>query len=261
MNYLWRNFGRKKERSEDNTDITLGTFRGTCYNCGTSAHMANDRRKPKKNDGDSGGGHGGNKFKDKCNNCGMFGRMIKDCFEDEKNASKHPTCWKSKKEHGNVDVDGGGGNIALFLYGMTFPDDPKIILSKDMWVADSGAETHITPHDDGMMNMVAPSASGIVIMGNGTPEGTKAVGKIPGILCDNNGNEKQAGALDSVNLVTGENYNLINITRMLNQGWKLCGDNKTMRLTKDDNTLVFDVDPHHSFLLTFITTNNINNQK
>jgi hypothetical protein len=33
-------------------------------------------------------------------------------------------------------------------------------------------------------------------MGSGTHEGTKVVGKIPGMICDKNGNEKQAGALD-----------------------------------------------------------------
>jgi hypothetical protein len=44
-----------------------------------------------------------------------------------------------------------------------------------------------------------------------------------------------------MNLVTGAKYNLISITYMLKQGWKLGGDNKTTWLTKDDNTLVFDV--------------------
>jgi hypothetical protein len=36
MNDVWRNLGRKNERSEYNTNITLVEFVGTCYNCGTS---------------------------------------------------------------------------------------------------------------------------------------------------------------------------------------------------------------------------------
>jgi hypothetical protein len=129
--------------------------------------MAKDCNKPRKNNGDSGGGCGGNKFK------GRFGHMAKDCFEDENNASKFPSGWKSKKEHPNVNVNvnvngGGGGTVELLLAGMTFPDDPKILMSNDVWVADSGIMTHITPHADGMVDMIAPNAFDIVAMGNGT---------------------------------------------------------------------------------------------
>jgi hypothetical protein len=105
MNELWRKLGRKKERSEDNTEIILGAFVGTCYSCGTNGHVAKDCRKPKKNKVDSRGVCVGNKFKGKLKTCGMCGHMTKDCFEDEKNASKRPNGCKSKKEHGNVNVD------------------------------------------------------------------------------------------------------------------------------------------------------------
>jgi hypothetical protein len=86
----------------------------------------------------------------------------------------------------DVDVDGGGGNVELLFYGMAFPGYTKIITIKGMWVADIHVMTHITPHDDGMGYMVAPSASDIVTMGNGTCEGTKAVGNIPGMISDKN---------------------------------------------------------------------------
>jgi hypothetical protein len=62
-----------------------------------------------------------------------------------------------------------------------------------------------------------------------------------GMICDKNGNEKQAGVLDSVNLVTGANCKWLSITRILKQGWKFDGDNNMMWLTKDVDTMVFDV--------------------
>jgi hypothetical protein len=71
---------------------------------------------------------------------------------------------------------------------------------------------HITPHPDGMVDMVVPSApiaSDIVIMGNVTHEGTKVVGKILGIICDNNGNKKHVGALNSVYVMPEAKHNLL----------------------------------------------------
>jgi hypothetical protein len=118
--------------------------------------MTKGYRKPKKNNDCSGGGCGGKTFKGNCNKCGIFDHMLKDCFKDEKNASKHPNGWKFKKEHCNVNVDGWGGNIELLFAGMTFPDNPKILTSKGILVADSCATIYITPHAYGMVDMVAP---------------------------------------------------------------------------------------------------------
>jgi hypothetical protein len=70
----------------------------------------------------------------------------------------------------HMKVDGGGGNVDILFSGMTFPDDPETLARKDLWLADSGATPRIKPHDIGMVNMVAQSASAIVIMGNRTQE-------------------------------------------------------------------------------------------
>jgi hypothetical protein len=82
MYKLWRQGGGKSRGNDDNNEIILSAFAGTCYLCKAQGHNATDW--PKKNKS-SGGGHGGGcgggggrgyqgrgKFMGSCNQCGKL---------------------------------------------------------------------------------------------------------------------------------------------------------------------------------------------
>ena len=116
MNQHWRQIGNSVE--EDNSEVGLAGADGNkivCFKCGEEGHKATRCPKNRKRTG---------KGKDrKCYNCGKTGHLKVDCFEDEKNAHKRPSNWKSCKttsETAAVATD-TGNTIEYLLCGMCFP--------------------------------------------------------------------------------------------------------------------------------------------
>jgi Zinc knuckle len=85
MHQHWRTIkNNKKEKSEDDEELTLSAFDGKCHNCGKKGHKSADCRSGKSARGKS------KKFSGKCNTCGKSGHMAKSCWEDEANAHLRP---------------------------------------------------------------------------------------------------------------------------------------------------------------------------
>ena len=65
---------------------------------------------------------------------------------------------------------------------------------------------------------------------------------IPGTYCDKNGDEQFPFKLRNVDVIPESHYNLISITRLIEEGHKLSGNKKTgLTLKKNGHLIVFDI--------------------
>ena len=92
MNQHWRQIGGKKESQEDDdNELSLSAFNGTCFNCGKKGHKSPECRSPKKSKNGNGNGTGyTGKFSGTCNNCGKQGLKSETCWMKEENKEKRP---------------------------------------------------------------------------------------------------------------------------------------------------------------------------
>jgi hypothetical protein len=227
---------------EDN-DISLAAttkfqFNGNCGCCKKPGHMAKECRKKKYD-----------QCTDlrPCKHCGGK-HMDSKCWELPQNESSRPTNWKSKKGHetANVAKDGKSGpKVELLLSSvdqelLTFPNNQEILMSPTIWIGDTTATVHMTPHEDGMIN--ARKIRGGITVGNCEVMVAKKTGDILCQICDKYGRPLQNGIITEVALTKSSPFSLFSVTKMMKQGWKLGGD-KTIgiTLTKGTNVLSFDI--------------------
>lgn len=129
--------------NEDEDEVAL--FSGTCFNCGETGHKKTDCKNPSKPKSKKAS------FKGKCNRCGKQGHKAEDCWDDPKNAGKRPKNWKSKaaNETGAAAIDVGPTveyQLAEVDSGMTLVASHKGLSGPSLWIADSAATVHSTPH-------------------------------------------------------------------------------------------------------------------
>jgi hypothetical protein len=158
MNQHWRQIKGSGTSEDDGTEVTLSAFGGYCYKCKAKGHKASDcpvkggDNNINNNGNGKGGGKGKQKFKGKCNNCGKVGHREVDCWLKEANKDKRPKGFKVPGETTTVATD-GGSKVEYLLVGMTFPDNHDFLSDPNVWIADTGATVHNTPHQCGLMNV------------------------------------------------------------------------------------------------------------
>jgi hypothetical protein len=103
-------------------------------------------------------------------------------------------------------------------------DDPNV------WIGDTAATVHMTPHAQGMVNVRKASKEDTVTMGNKEVEQSTKIGDIPGTICDMHGDKVKSSCLKDVKLVPRSGYNLFSLTKMMLQGWKLVGEDNMLKL-------------------------------
>jgi len=64
---------------------------------------------------------------------------------------------------------------------------------------------------------------------------------IPGIICDKYGNEVQEVTLRKCRYNPNANFNLLSLTKLLMDGWKMTGDNNAIVMRKGDCEIRFDI--------------------
>jgi hypothetical protein len=166
---------------KDGNKIGLLTFNGVCFKCGKTGHKADNCDQKNANGAPNkfmAGGKNGNPHKNlQCHKCGKTGHVMKNCWEKESNAHKIPLGWKSSKETGAVSADVAQSNQVEFLLcglHMTFPADSAILNDLNVWIGDTGATTHQTCHDTGLVNEKAANNDDAIIVGNGGANETAA---------------------------------------------------------------------------------------
>ena len=91
------------------------------------------------------------------------------------------------------------------------------------------------------MNIRKVSATNSVTMGNKEVDQVTKVGDIRGTLCNQYGQSLKETTLTDVACVPTGGLNLLSISRILKQGWKLVGDSKALKIKKGRNEVVFDL--------------------
>jgi hypothetical protein len=169
MNDLFRTMNPNRIDAKDDTEVALSAtstkFKGICRNCKKPGHMAKDCRLKKSSDDYS-------KALRPCRHCGGK-HMDNKCWELPHNAKFRPKNWISRKvaESANVacDVD-TGPQIELLLSNIdhdphTFSHQQDMLLQPFIWIGDTAATMHMSPHEDGMINK--KKTRGGITVGNG----------------------------------------------------------------------------------------------
>jgi hypothetical protein len=243
MNALWRTHAVGKDVKQEGDEMLLNTFDGFCFGCkkkGHKAHECPEKKGRKIMPGMMG--------KITCNHCGKPGHKQADCWQKEENADKRPQGYRkpAEKEHsteqGQANVDKGTSKGTEYLLtGMTFPLDQQILSDPNVWIADSAATVHTTPHSVGMSDGQEATARDSITVGNGAKEQASQIASIEGAVCDKYGNELSRTKLTDVTHLPSGKFNLFSLTKMQKEGWLLKGNREAIWLTKDDNEVVFDM--------------------
>ena len=98
-----------------------------------------------------------------------------------------------------------------------FPDNHKLLLQPTIWIGDTAATMDMTPHVKGMVGVKKSVETVRIVMGNKQVENSVAIGDIPGVVCDNQGNQVLAVKMANIALVPHCAFNLFSILKRLKQ--------------------------------------------
>ena len=207
-------------------ELVLNAFEGYCFICKKKGHKAD-----KCTDETA---------KKVCSDCGKRGHIAEDCWLKEENKDKRPANYTIPGEQGAAAVE-TGSRVELLLCTMDFQTEIELLNDPDVWIGDTGATVHMSPHKGGIMNVRQGSKEDAVTMGNKQVEQATEVADIPGMVWDKNGNKLHPTILKDVAIVPNSGYNLFSLTKMMSAGWKLIGDKKSLKLKKDKDEINFDI--------------------
>jgi hypothetical protein len=248
MNDLYRTMNPNHADAKDDKEVVLAAtttttttkFKGVCGKCKKHCHMARDCKQKKSDES-------GSKNLRPCRHCGGK-HMDYKCWELPQNAKNRPTNWVLKKttESANVAADADTGPMVELLLSNvddephTFSHQQDMLLQPGIWIGDTAATIHMSPHQEGMVNM--KNTRGGITVGNGEVMVAKKTGDIPCEIMDKYGTPLKTCVIKDVALTKSSPFNLFSITKMKKQGWTLGGDQETgTTLSKGDQKLTFDI--------------------
>ena len=211
-------------------------------------------------------------FKGRCGLCGKIGHKKEQCWELEKNKSKRPKNWKksdnnkddsdnklkknitcyncnqqghisrycpkkNKKENGMTATDENEDNkeveYSFCVTSSTEKEENKV----NYWVGDTGASQHMKYTLDGLTDLTKTETT--ISVGNGTKLKSTITGTFKGTVVQKDGTEKDI-TLHNVAYVPSLTYNLLSITKALENGFHISNEEKIMVLRKENFVIKFD---------------------
>ncbi len=148
------------------------------------------------------------------------------------------TCGESRPDDDDDEDKFQGGNVSLVIMNeTTLQPTMDALVDKDMWIADTGATSHVTNSKVGGKNhrKTTVKTRGFV----GVSINPDLEMDIPVTYTCGKGKEIEA-ELKDVQVNERFNFNLFSVTRMLQKGYTLKGDAKSITLEKGNHTFVFD---------------------
>ena len=100
--------------------------------------------------------------------------------------------------------------------GVSTTINTSLLNRDDIWIADSGCTTHMTPHKNGMMK--TSSKVERVTMANGSVEGTNMIGQVAGNKVDMDDNFEHRLVIHDVSHTPGGIFNLFSTGIMIKKG-------------------------------------------
>ena len=88
----------------------------------------------------------------------------------------------------------------------------------------------MTPNAKGMVGMKKTPKTVSIVMGNKQVKTLVAIGNIPGVVCNNQGNQVLPVKMTNIALVPDCAFNLFSISKRLKQGWLLGGNANALEL-------------------------------
>ena len=110
-------------------------------------------------------------------------------------------------------------------------------MNANIWIADSGASTHMTNSLDGLVETVKCNSA--VTVGDGKALICEKIGKKIGHIKTRNGKNMKV-VLDKVRYIPELYCNLLSITKVMQQGYELRGDKSGMWIEKEKVKIIFD---------------------
>ena len=222
-----------RKTNEDDYEVGLSAFKGTCYKCQKFGHKVSDCKMKIK-------------FKGNCNNCGKQGHKAVDCWEKEENKDKCPKGFKPQREKVAAATDSRDtdSRVKFLLYGspeLSFPDVQELLDDPNVWIGDTAATVDMTPYKEGMTNLRTASKDDGIAMGNGQIVKTIEIGEIRGTICDKHGNKLNRVRMTEVQYLPKMKYNLFSLMKRMNGRWKLIGESEKIRLKKGNQEVTFDI--------------------
>jgi hypothetical protein len=108
----------------------------------------------------------------------------------------------------------------------------------DIWIADTAATCDSTPYDLGAFN--ERMTNGGVVFGDGKTNKTEKVFNLRAFFHDVSGKTKNI-IMANVHHVPSAGHNLFSLTKRLQSGWSLHGNEKGIWLAKPGQTVMFDI--------------------
>jgi hypothetical protein len=112
--------------------------------------------------------------------------------------------------------------------------------SPNMWIGDTGATKHSTKHKQGGINSRPSTSKTRGISGKAIKPSMEV--DLPGMYCDKNGDDQFAVKLRDVDVIPESHYNLISVTKLMEEGHKVTGNKKDgLSVEKGGRIIKFDI--------------------
>ena len=115
------------------------------------------------------------------------------------------------------------------------------ISNPNIVIADTGASVNVSESAEVMTNKRATTAGVSVVMGDGRAHLPINVGDVSVTQYNRNGTTGKKPLWKDVHVSEHFKYNLLSITKYMQEGWKLTGSDTWMTLTKGEVGLKFDI--------------------
>ena len=111
---------------------------------------------------------------------------------------------------------------------MMFPKTASILKDANVFIDDTGATSDTTNSKYGFVNVKQATKADNIVDASGRDISGSAVGNVKATMCDKNGQELHPITIKDVVHMPGSGYNLFSLTKRLDQGWQLGGDNNSI---------------------------------
>jgi hypothetical protein len=109
-----------------------------------------------------------------------------------------------------------------------------------MWIGDTGATRHSAKYKQGGINSRPSTSRTRGISGKAIKPSMEV--ELPGMYCDKHGNDQFAVKLQDVDVIPESHYNLISLTKLMEEGHKVSGNKKDgLSVEKGGRVIKFDI--------------------